>query len=282
MPKPAFGSSEGVTVNTTQRSAKNVSIFIVAAVLLLGATAVVAAYKSRRPMVETFNQGVSVFDDFLTANANTTAGEYTGLYYRSIVANGGTATNGSSTAYPGYVRLTATDPNDGVCLRFTSSLFLENSALLISETRFQTDAPGTSVGNNSEMYFGFVTVTGGDLSTLSNGVVFTYDRGVSDNFRIWHAAGGVVTQQTLDYPVEADTDYYLKVVLSGSSAVFLINNVQVGSLSLGIGASTPLSPVWYLEKNLGSTGVHHLDTDAVGVYQQFIDPRIFSNTNVTQ
>lgn len=269
-------------MNIAQRSVKRMSILIVAAILLLGATVVVAAYKSRRPSVETFNQGVSVFDDFLTANTNVTAGEYTGLYYRSVITNGGTVGGGSSSEYPGYVQLSVTDLDDSSCVRFTSSLFLENSALLVTETRFETDSPAIVSGSNAELYFGFATVTGGDLSTLSNGVVITYDKNVSDNFRIWHKTGGVVTQETLDYPVVADTDYYLKVVLSGSSAVFLINNVVVGSLTLSIGDATPLSPVWFIKKNITGSGVHTITTDAVGVYQQFIEPRIFSNTNVTQ
>lgn len=265
----------------TQRSVKKVTLFLTAAVLLLGASIVVAAYKSRRPMVETFNQGVSVFDDFLTANS-AGVGEYIGLYFRSLITDTAYIGTGSSETYPGLVTLNTEAPDDTALIRFTSTLYLENSALTIAETRFTTNIPATPTGQETEMYFGFVTVTGGNLSTLSNGVVFTYDRTVSDNFRIWHKAGGVVTQETLDYPLVENTDYYLKIVLSGSSAVFLINNVVVGSLSLTIGGATPLSPIWFQQRHTGNMALHTITTDAVGVYQQFIEPRIFSNTNVTQ
>lgn len=267
-------------MNTAQRSVKRMSILIVAAVLLLGATLVTAAYKSRRPMVETFNQGVSVFDDFLTSNSNTDVGEYTGLYFNSTVS-GGTVVRGSSETYPGFVRLTVGNDTDRACVNFVSTLYLDNSSMLVAETRFQLDTLLTS-GHSTEMYFGFGLFTGQNLASMSNAVVFTYDRSVSDNFRIYHKASSVVTQEVLDYPVVAETDYYLKIILAGTKAVFLINNVMVGSLDLSISDGVPLVPIWFLEKNDGSALAQDLTVDAVGVYQQFIDPRIFSNTVVTQ
>ena len=281
MPEPASGLTEGNPMNTAQRSVKRMSVLIVAAILLLGATVVTAAYKSRRPLAETFNQGVSIFDDFLTANS-ASVGEYIGLYFRSIIDGTGYIGTGSSETYPGYITMNTEAVGDKALIRFTSTLYLENSALTAVETRFTTNIPGRPSGQESEVYFGLVTVTGGDLSTLSNGVVFTYDRAVSNNFRIWHKQGGVVTQETLDIPVEADTDYYLKIVLTGSQAVFLIDNEVVGSLPLSIGGQTPLSPIWFQKRHTGSMALNTITTDAIGVYQQYIEPRIFSNTNVTQ
>jgi hypothetical protein len=87
------------------------SVLIVAAILLLGATVVTAAYKSRRPLAETFNQGVSIFDDFLTANS-ASAGEYIGLYFRSIIDGTGYLGTGSSETYPGYITLVTSPSSD--------------------------------------------------------------------------------------------------------------------------------------------------------------------------
>jgi hypothetical protein len=268
-------------MNTTQRSVKKVTILLTAAVLLLGASLVTAAYKSRRPTVETFNQGVSIFDDFLTVNSGG-VGEYLGLYFRSLISGTGYISTGSSETYPGYVIMNTEALGDKAVIRFANTLYLGNSSLTTVETRFTTNIPASPTGQESEVYFGLVTVTGGDLSTLSNGVVFTYDRTVSDNFRIWHKQGGVVTQETLDYPVEANTDYYLKLMIAGDRALFFINNVLVGALAVTIAGTTPLSPIWYTERHTGNMALHTLTTDAIGVYQQYIEPRIFSNTNVTQ
>jgi hypothetical protein len=268
-------------MNTTQRSVKKVTILLTAAVLLLGASLVTAAYKSRRPTVETFNQGVSIFDDFLTVNSGG-VGEYLGLYFRSLIDGTGYISTGSSETYPGYVIMNTEAVGDKAVIRFANTLYLGNSSLTAVETRFTTNIPGTPTGQETEVYFGLVTVTGGALSTLSNGVVFTYDRAVSNNFRIWHKQGGVVTQETLDYPVEASTDYYLKLLIAGDRALFFINNVLVGDLDVTIAGTTPLSPIWYTERHTGSMALHTLTTDAIGVYQQYIEPRIFSNTNVTQ
>lgn len=259
---------------------KSVVTCLVAALFLFGASLVVAAYKSRTPQVETFNQGLSILDDFLEPNSNTTPGSYTGMYFGSI-NSGGTVVRDSFPNYPGSVEMRVESVADRACLTFADSLALSNGTQLTTETRFNVDTLMAS-GENSEIYFGFITTTGSNLASLANALVLTYDKGISDNFRIYHKTGGVVTQTTLDYPLEAGEDYYLRIIIAGSKGTFLINNVVVGTMELRFASSVTLSPAWFLEKNLGSTDDQHVAIDAVAVYQQFVVPRLFVNTNITQ
>lgn len=259
---------------------KSVVTCLVAALFLFGASIVVAAYKSRTRQLETFNQGISILDDFLGPNTNTTTGEYTGMYFDSIVS-GGSIVRGSRPDYPGSVKMFALSLNDSACLSFSDTLSIANGTQLITETRFTIDSLMPS-GENTEIYFGFVTATGSNLASLANALVFTYDKGISDNFRIYHKTGGVVTQTVLDYPVEAEEDYYLRIIMAGSKGTFLINNVVVGSMELRFASSVYLGPVWFVEKNLGNTDSQSIDIDAVKVEQQFVIPRLFVNTEITQ
>lgn len=82
-------------------------------------------------------------------------------------------------------------------------------------------------------------------------------------------------------PVVGGGDTYLKVVVVPNKVYFLINNLVVGSIALNIPSAVNLLPTWFMTKGSGTQNLE-LTTDGIGVYQQFITPRIFSNTFLTQ
>lgn len=125
------------------------------ALLLILVVVMVAAYKSRASTVQNFNQGISIFDDFLEPNVNVTAGSYAGQYFNSSVNGNGTVSKGSSNTYPGNVVMHIDTSGDKAGVKFTSNLTTSNSSLLAVETRVSLNALVNS-SNNAEMYFGLV------------------------------------------------------------------------------------------------------------------------------
>lgn len=234
-------------MNTTQRSAKRLITFLVAAFFLVGVTSVVAAYRDRRPLNKTTGLGgIDYFEDFFNGSVGTPF---------NVIETGNGAVQ-LDALVPGdhltYIMVGSSGgpafPEDGVGTAHLPALAFVGDGYT---TTISTEAylPYLSTGVLPfTSYFGL----SGSSNYASPGsvaqAVFVYDSLVSDNWIIRGNTGTSVSPTIVNVvtnvPVDVNDFKTFKVILSGTTAYFFINAVQVGSIPniipsiVGAGAST--------------------------------------------
>lgn len=251
-------------------------MWLIALFLILVAV-MVAAYKKRVSTVQNLNQGVSIFDDFVGVNS-ASAGDYKGLYFLSNTDGSATADIGiGSIHYPGSVNLSLFSTSDAVDLYSPMLFYLDDNSVISTETRFYM------AGNlNTQAFYGFADSFGIDVSSYTNACGLLYDKTVSDFWIARVVTNGVTVNSVTTVPGALTTDTYFKVLVQPSRSLFYINNVLVATIAAAPDSSSTIKPLWrFAAPSLSPAGAH-LYTDAIALYQEFLHPRTFSNTTVTQ
>lgn len=251
------------------------------ATLILIGVLLVAAYKKRYSKVENVNQGVVIFDDFLTSSAQDANGNAQGLYFYAEDSGVGASVSGSflGLGYPGIRVLTAFQPDA------YSRLYSANGLSFICGGGNVLDAQARGNINISSLdgqaYFSSFGISN-TLSVVPDfpptlAAYFKVDTSISNNWLcVTVSPSAPESVKVTDVLAVNAGDTYLRVNVSGSGCFFWINNKLV--LSAPPLPTGPVS-VGAAVKKLSGNITHscQFSMDAISVSQQLATPRQFVN-----